>query len=430
LATKSLDELLKIAPVVNEQTDLRALRLTSQEGFLLSQIDGMTPAAILCDLVALDPTVLVIALQRLEKLGAVRWALRHADPGRGRREAAEDSAAQRDIAHTSAADPALEEECDLSRDERLQILKAERDFPTRSHWEILGLSGDPSPSEIKRAYFAASKSFHPDRYFGRKLGSFTDRLERIFFLLKRAYDTLSNEEKRRAYRVRHPPPARVAPAAAGEPTAASETPAEKEARLEARRRQIVEERKQRRRAKFAQPERAASAGKSRQAEEMHLAGISQLRAGDVYAAVASFKLAMTYEPDNGQYRSMFEEANAQAMLARAVEVAGQAETAANTGASAEAARLYTRAFEMTPNKSEYAVKAAELLLQLNDLDQALQLANQAVEAAPRRAQPRLILAMVLEATGDRRAAVEHLRAAESLDPDDAHVKTNLRRLAR
>jgi curved DNA-binding protein CbpA len=430
LAPKSLDELLKIAPVVNDQTDLRALELTSQDGFLLSQIDGMTPAAILCDLVALDPTVLVIALQRLEKAGAVRWARRHTDPGRGRREAAEDSAAQQDIAHASAADPALEEACDLSRDERLQILKAERDFPIRTHWEILGLSGDPSPSDIKRAYFVASKSFHPDRYFGRNLGSFTDRLERIFFLLKQAYDTLSHDEKRRAYQVRHPPPGGVAPAAAGEPTAVSETPEEKEARLEARRQQIVEERKQRRRAKFAQPERTASAGKSRQAEELHQAGISQLRAGDVYAAVASFKLAMTHDPDNGRYRSMFEEANAQAMLARAVEVAGQAENAADEGASREAAQLYTRAFEMTPNKSEYAVKAAELFLRLNDFDQALQLANQAVEAAPRRSPPRVVLAKVLEARGDRRAAVEHLRVADSLDPDDAHVKENLRRLAR
>jgi len=430
------DALLKIAPVLSDQGDLRSLKLSPQEGFLISQIDGMTPAGVLCDLVALDETMLIIALQRLEKLGVIKWARRHTDPGT-HREATEDTDEQRAIAEESAEDPALTENCDLSRDERLQILKAEREFPNKTHWEILGLSGDPSASDVKRAYFVASKSFHPDRFFGREMGSFTDRLEGIFFRLKQAYDTLSDEETRRAYRAEHAPPSKAAAAAvaeaeakpAGKPSG-PESAVEKEARLEVRRQQILEERKQKRKAKYIKPKGAAQANKNQRAEEMYQMGLGQLRSGDVFAAVASFKLAMTYDPDNGQYSSMFEEANSEAMLQRAVEVAEQAETAANTGAAAESARLFARAFEMTPNKTEYAVKAAEQFLQVNEVEEALQYAGQAVEVAPKRKGPRIALAQALELAGDRKAAIEHLRVAESLDPADAHVKKTLKRLAK
>ena len=40
------------------------------------------------------------------------------------------------------------------------------------------------------AYFEASRVFHPDRYFGKNLGSFRARLERIFQRLSEAHETL------------------------------------------------------------------------------------------------------------------------------------------------------------------------------------------------------------------------------------------------
>ncbi len=165
MGSRTPEALLKTAPVLDKNADLRSLKLSPHEGFLLSQIDGLTPARVLCDLVALDPTVLIIALQRLEKLGVVKWARRHTDPGL-HRDAAEDTDEQRAIAAGVSEAPALTEECDLSRDERLQILKAERELDSQTYWELLGLTGDPSPAEVKRAYFAASKSFHPDRCGG------------------------------------------------------------------------------------------------------------------------------------------------------------------------------------------------------------------------------------------------------------------------
>ena len=48
--------------------------------------------------------------------------------------------------------------------------------------------------------------------------------------------------------------------------------------------------------------------KNKRANEMYQYGLSQMRGGQVFAAAASFKLAMTYDPSNPQYATMFTEA--------------------------------------------------------------------------------------------------------------------------
>ena len=127
---------------------------------------------------------------------------------------------------------------------------------------------------------------------------------------------------------------------------------------------------------------------------------------------------------------MFEEANAQVMLSRAVEIAEQAQTAVNTGSHGEGARLYVRAFEMAPGKAEYATGAAEQFIASHDYEQATHYAQQAMELNPKRTQPRLVLAQALMGNGDSAAAREQLEIAQTLDPADAHVKKALKRLGK
>ncbi len=125
------------------------------------------------------------------------------------------------------------DDCNLSAEERSAIEEAER-VARGTHWEMLGLVGEPTSADVKRAYFTVSKRFHPDRYFGKRLGSYQARLEALFVRAKKAHDVLVDDAQRALYAARHP-----APPAPHEPT-----PAEiaREKRLEERRRQIAEER--------------------------------------------------------------------------------------------------------------------------------------------------------------------------------------------
>src|SRR5690242_9170398 len=103
---------------------------------------------------------------------------------------------------------ALDEPCDLTRAERLRILVALRDLDSRTLWDVLGLHGTVSDADVKRAYFDLSKSFHPDRFFKKNLGTFGPKLDRLFYGIKAAYDVLADSTSRAKYALQHPIPQR------------------------------------------------------------------------------------------------------------------------------------------------------------------------------------------------------------------------------
>ena len=57
-----------------------------------------------------------------------------------------------------------------------------------------GVAKDADSVAIKRAFGAASKELHPDRYFGKNLGCFREKLAKIF---NRITETVQELEKAR-----------------------------------------------------------------------------------------------------------------------------------------------------------------------------------------------------------------------------------------
>jgi curved DNA-binding protein CbpA len=97
----------------------------------------------------------------------------------------------------SAAD--LAEPAELSEDQKKRILFVEMHLTKWSHYKLLGIKRTADDKEIKAGYFKASKEFHPDAYFRKNLGSYQDRVDRIFRVVKGAYDVLTDPVKRDAY---------------------------------------------------------------------------------------------------------------------------------------------------------------------------------------------------------------------------------------
>src|SRR5262249_57303991 len=90
---------------------------------------------------------------------------------------------------TNQQDP-LNEAVDLDLDRKREILAREA-LLGRDDWTVLGLNPGATADAVKLAYFDASRVFHPDRYYGKNLGSFPARLERIFQRLSDAHETLN-----------------------------------------------------------------------------------------------------------------------------------------------------------------------------------------------------------------------------------------------
>jgi hypothetical protein len=92
---------------------------------------------------------------------------------------------------------ALAEPGDLGPDERLRILALARLVRAHDPWALLGVPNGADAKVLKRAYFKLSKEVHPDRFYGKKLGSFADRLSEVFEAISRAYARLTSNEKDR-----------------------------------------------------------------------------------------------------------------------------------------------------------------------------------------------------------------------------------------
>ncbi|HEX5059411.1 MAG TPA: DnaJ domain-containing protein [Kofleriaceae bacterium] len=96
---------------------------------------------------------------------------------------------------TAEEKSALAEPGDLDADERVRILVMARLVDERDPWALLGVPTGSDAKVLKRAYFTLSKEIHPDRHYGKQLGTFADRLSVVFEAVSRAYARLTSPAK-------------------------------------------------------------------------------------------------------------------------------------------------------------------------------------------------------------------------------------------
>ncbi len=88
----------------------------------------------------------------------------------------------------------LVEDNGLSLKQRKRILHQWRQVEVGDPYEILDVDNDVDKKQLKRAYFAKSKEFHPDKFFNIEVGCFVDILSKIFEATTTAYEFLSGSE--------------------------------------------------------------------------------------------------------------------------------------------------------------------------------------------------------------------------------------------
>jgi DnaJ-domain-containing protein 1 len=190
-----------------ELTKLAALG--AEAGFILSRVDGVTTLGQILLLVPFDEPKTIALLLRLWEEGAFDL------PGRKRPTPPPPVTATAATtvtppttptptpaprAPTRAPEPPESSEpVDLTAEQRTRIDSFFAELDTRDAFALLGVPRTADAKEVKRAYFKLSKDFHPDRFYGKQLGPYKDRLTKIFQALRAAFDLLSDPERRRAY---------------------------------------------------------------------------------------------------------------------------------------------------------------------------------------------------------------------------------------
>jgi curved DNA-binding protein CbpA len=379
--------------------DPTALPLSPAEGFLLSRIDGQTPWGVLREIGGLPAADVDRRLEAWIDAGLieVNGAARAAAPARPQPSLA----------------PEVDPELDLDVETQREVI-AFASRLERPYHEILGVERGADERAIKKAYFALSRRFHPDRYFRRNLGPFAPVLERCFRRLLEAYELLSDPMTRGE--VERDLAGGKPEAAPGDAAARRASAAHAARRLRDRARQLG-------------GRQQVPFDRRRKAKGFFESGMAAFAGESWLEAAGSVRLAIAFDPANESYRERFVEVQRRAHEERAKALVRQAESALEMRDYREALSLFEEASHFRPSDADLHHRAAKLAWQVEgDLKRAKVLGQTACELEPDRALYRRTLGQIYAAAGLVSNARRELTAALRLDPDDKEARATLKSL--
>jgi DnaJ-class molecular chaperone len=173
-----------------------------------------------------------------------------------------------------------DQEIDLDPERRKYVDDVYAQLANITHYALLGVNRMADGKAIKNAYYRLAGLVHPDRYFGKRLGSYKPKLEAIFAQTTLAYEVLGSKEKRAKYDAALDEALAQIKSQGGEGPAAAPVDPRVAAKREAAREALKEH--------FA-------AGKAK-AKQYADAAARARAAGDIVAAAEAYKSALTYLP--------------------------------------------------------------------------------------------------------------------------------------
>lgn len=182
------------------------ISLTPSEGFVLSRVDGVSTVADIAAISPLGEEETIRCIYGLVSAGVLDIQGGDAQPAAATPQPAEEEE-KVDIpmpevetldrsaaAQPKPAGPSPEEQA--IRDD---ILSRHAALSSATLYDLLGISMNASNAELKKAYYAMAKKYHPDRHHSPFLHDVHGQLEELFLKVQKAYQKLSDPLARRRY---------------------------------------------------------------------------------------------------------------------------------------------------------------------------------------------------------------------------------------
>ncbi len=164
------------------------LPLAPQEAYLLSRVDGILDVDSLLKITGSSRAAMAKILYALVSCGIVEWKQDGAErPPSGR-------GGFHGLNVEVAAGPP-----DRSPGHAELVKNTYRRIDWLTHYELLGVPREATADKVAEAYFERSRLFHPDLRHREDLARFEKELTAVFERMKKAYETLSDPEKRALY---------------------------------------------------------------------------------------------------------------------------------------------------------------------------------------------------------------------------------------
>lgn len=389
--------------------DVTKLSLSAEEGFVYSRVDGKTPVKALMALTGFADHTVAKALARLIEVGAIAI---------GDQEGKAQPAPARDRRNEpyggmifNVVD--LNEEVDLTEVQKKRILYFEKHLDEWHHFELLGLGRGATDVDVRKAYFKASKEFHPDAYFRRNLGSYAARIDRIFKRMKMAYDVLANPKTRQEYEENI-----VWPLTPEEEAELMEMAHRKE--REVKRKELVKSRRLKRNPMLQRIKRA---------KELYALGIEAIQADRWIDAANNLRMAVSFDASRPEYQHAYAEAADKANRIRGLNGLRAVEAALETGvAPPEAVEDIERAIETAPDDAQVLAQASQLLLVLREVRLAFDTAQRAVAHGASSRAALMALAQAAERAEKWNIALRSIEKLLAMEPKSSELKDWLKQI--
>jgi curved DNA-binding protein CbpA len=399
--------------------DPTSLKLTAEEGFLLSRIDGATPWRLLCQIGGMEPEEAEMCLESwlgagyVEVSGAVPEARPKAERARPAIQKGRAGAPRRAAADgpRTIDESEITEGLDINVEVQRTILEFEAALD-RPYHELLSVAPDADAKQVKQAYFKLSKEYHPDRYFRRNIAGYAGRLERIFKAVLEAYEILSDPELREELgRVEAATPPQAAAAEGAE-----SAPAKPLTKLE----------RLRQRMPFRIPEHLLEERRQKACEFAHAAEQSE-RMGRLAEASSSMRIAISFDASNREYRAALVELQAKSAEQRAAKLLEECGESygADTADMRRVLKLLEDVLLYRPHDPALNHRAASVSLMLDEIKMAREYAEVALEHSPEVAAHHTIMGKVHRAQGDIGHARKEFESAVAIDAEDVEARKEL-----
>jgi curved DNA-binding protein CbpA len=475
---------------------MRSLPIGPEEAFVLTRVDGRSSEADIAASTGLDAARVRESLERLVELGAVSFPDGDSSPPPRSVEPSGVSPAAR-LAHpvieaqvqsgggpqppAALYDPAeLDEQVDLDLPRKRKILDYYYRLDNATHYELLGLGAEATRKDVRNAYFEIVATFHPDRYFGKNLGSFKSKLDRVFQRLTEASDVLSRPHTRNSYdaylesqrrtknleqamadeqarleeleeaRRRIEQDARIAERASHQQvkTTTWPPPSDPDARKRALARRLRGSMNPPKTAttssqppedRAALKERVAedlkrrfesrlSAARESQVKKYEEAAEAALASNDVVSAANALRIASSLAPDDAELKTRLDDVQSRADALLSETYLEQAKYEEANRHWLAAAQSYERALR-SKSSAVLCDRVATCLLEGDgDMKKAGEFARKAVALATKAVDPRITLAKVYVKAGMKESALAEFERASQMAPHDETIKDWIKRI--
>lgn len=454
-------------PALRGDVEYTDLPLDQTKGFILSCIDGMTTVEEIADLAGVSSAEVQHFVGELEQHGAVTW-VETSEPPQGH------------VLRPSQPPEEGVEAVELPESFREEVVALHDRVFQDDHYRILGVTPEAEKKEIRSAYFALSKRFHPDAYFGKELGPYKRMMEAIFKCITEAYEVLRKKKSRGEYdaylktRARNLAAERsiqradrvakrVADGDEGADMGADRVEPDTRGvgsspRVNRRLGRMMADRlmkqtgrkvPKRTHRSLPTPDRQVSVGRagalrdlteSLKGVEHFTGGVDRVRIqlrvaqraeheGNLVAAANALRVATALAPQKSEVVSEYQRVHRMMLGSLAQGFEDQARYEERTGRWAEAAVSWSKVCEgRTRDAKAHARCALAVIHAGGDLNRARKLAEKSLSLAPNSPLSHRAIARVFMEGGDVRGAQESLKRALKLDPSDEIAENLLRGL--